>query len=358
MRKHIIARAALLACTLATAGCKQEAEVPEPIRPVVSAVVEPSPLSGASAAGIIEPRFKSDLGFRVVGRLILRPVNVGDSVVEGQILGTLDSTALELAVLSARADLSKAKAQFVNASADENRKLRLVATDATSRQSVDNAEQVRAGADAAVARAQANLTKAVEQLGYAQLKAEFAGVVIAVAADVGQVVSPGQNVVTIARPDVREAVVDVGPEFPVPLQIGLPFRVSLQLLPDVSAEGLVREIAPQADAVTRTRRVRVSLNDPPPSFRLGATVTAKLSEGQAPIMRVPASAVLTQDGANFVWVVDPASSTVSLNKVELATGEGGLRVTGGLAPGTRVATVGIHSLKPGQKVRIAEDTTP
>ena len=73
--------------------------------------------------------------------------------------------------------------------------------------------------------------------------------------------------------------------------------------------------------MTRTRRVRISLNDPPPSFRLGATVTAKLSEDQAPIMRVPASAVLTKDGANFVWVVDPASSTVSLNKVELATDE-------------------------------------
>jgi RND family efflux transporter MFP subunit len=358
VRKRVIARAALLACTLATAGCQQEAEVPDPVRPVISAVVEPSPLAGASAAGIIEPRFKSDLGFRVVGRLISRPVNVGDSVVVGQILGTLDSTALELAVRSAQADLSKAKAQLVNARADEERKRRLVASDATSRQSVDNAEQLRAGAESTMARAQGNLTKAVEQLGYAQLKAEFAGVVIAVAADVGQVVSPGQNVVTVARPDVREAVVDVGPEFPVPLQTDLPFRVSLQLLPDVTAEGLIREIAPQADAVTRTRRVRISLNDPPPSFRLGATVTAKLSEDQAPIMRVPASAVLTKDGASFVWVVNPASSTVSLNKVELATGEQGARVTGGLAPGIRIAIVGIHSLKPGQKVRIAEDTNP
>ena len=246
----------------------------------------------------------------------------------------------------------------MNASADEDRKRRLVASDATSRQSVDNAEQVRAGAESTMARAQANLTKAVEQLGYAQLKAEFAGVVIAVAADVGQVISPGQNVVTVARPDVREAVVDVGSEFPVPLHIGLPFRVSLQLLPEVSAEGLIREIAPQSDPMTRTRRVRISLNDPPPGFRLGTTVTATLTEGQTLVMQVPASAVLIKDGASFVWVVDPASSTVSLNKVELTSGERGLRVTAGLTPGTRVATVGIHSLKPGQKVRIAEDINP
>lgn len=356
MRKRIIARAALLVCTLVTAGCRHEAEVPEPPRPVLSAVVEPRPPSGASAVGIVEPRFKSDLGFRLVGRLISRPVNVGDSVVEGQILATLDSTALELAVRSARAELSKAQAQFGNASAEEDRKRRLLVTYATSKQSLDSAEQVRAGAEATVARAKANLTKAIEQLGYAQLKAEFAGVVTAVGADVGQVISPGQTVVTVARPDVREAVVDVGPEFPVPLQIGLPFRASLQLLPDVSAEGRIREIAPQADAATRTRRVRISLNDPPPGFRLGATVTAKLSEGDTLVMRVPASAVLTKDGASFVWVVDSASSTVALNKVELATTDQGLLVTGGLAPGVRVATVGVHSLKPGQKVRIAEDT--
>src|SRR6202008_2992946 len=109
----------------------------------------------------------------------------------------------------------------------------------------------RTGAEASVAHAQANLTKALEQLGYAELKADFAGVVTAVTADVGQVVAPGQIVATIARPDVREAVVDIGPDFPVPLRIGLPFRVSLQLLPTVHVEGKIREIAPQADPVTR-----------------------------------------------------------------------------------------------------------
>ncbi len=64
--------------------------------------------------------------------------------------------------------------------------------------------------------------------------------------------SPGQTVVTVARPDVREAVVDIGPDFPVPLRIGLPFTVSLQLLPTIQVEGQIREIAPQADPVTRT----------------------------------------------------------------------------------------------------------
>lgn len=358
MSKRNVFRAMLLTATLSTAGCKEEALAPEPIRPVLSQVIEPSQQFGTSAAGIIEPRFKSELGFRVVSRLISRPVNVGDLVTEGQTIATVDSTALELAVRAARAELAKAQAKLVNASADESRKRRLVATEATSKQSLDTAEQVRAGAEATVARAQANLTKAIEQLGYAQLKAEFAGVVTAVSADVGQVVAPGQKVVTIARPDVREAVVDIGPEFPGPLEVGLPFRVSLQLLPDVAASGQIREIAPQADPITRTRRVRISLNDPPSSFRLGATITAKLSDAEATALRLPASALLTRDGENFVWVVDPTSSTVSLTKVAVSPAENGMLVTGGLTPGARIATVGIHSLKAGQKVRISEDSKP
>lgn len=218
--------------------------------------------------------------------------------------------------------------------------------------------QVRAGAEASVARAQANLTKATEQLGYAQVKADFAGVVTAAAADVGQVVSPGQTIVSVARPDVREAVVDIGPDFPVPLQVGLPFTVNLQLLPAMQVGGQIREIAPQADPITRTRRVRIALNDPPAGFRLGTTVTAQLAGDQRPILRVPESAVLSKDGENFVWVVDLPESTVSLREVDVSGDDGNIQLTAGLQAGTRIVTAGIHSLKQGQRVRIDQELTP
>lgn len=308
--------------------------------------------------GVVEPQYKTNLAFRVLGRLTGRPVSVGDLVSEGQTVGVIDATALELAVRSAKAELTKAEAQLATATATEERQRTLITTAATTKQTLDNAEQARAGADASVAHAQANLTKAIEQRGYAQIKADFAGVVTAVGAEVGQVVSPGQNVVTIARPDIREAVVDIGEDFPVPLEIGLPFTVGLQLLPAVQVEGKVREIAPQADPATRLRRVRIALNNPPESFRLGTTVTAALGKGQSPTLRVPASAVLAQDGANFVWVVDPPTSTVLLHKVDLATDQAGTRVPGGLAPGARIVTAGIHSLKQGQQVRIEQDQKP
>lgn len=356
MKRSIII-ASIFAALLAT-GCKQETTAPEPVRPVLSILVEPARSSDTAAAGTVEPRFKSDLGFRVLGRIIARPVDVGDSVYEGQTVAAIESTALELAVRAARAELSNSQAQLANASATEARQRTLITTDTIAKQTLDNAVQARAGAEASVARAQANLTKVLEQLGYAQLKSDFAGVVTAVGAEVGQVVSPGQSVVTVARPDIREAVIDIGPDFPVSLEIGLPFTVSLQLLPTVRVEGQIREIAPQADPETRTHRVRIALNDPPPSFRLGATVTARLSNDQSSILRVPESAVLTKEDQNFVWVVDPTAHTVSLQKIDLSRDEGGIRVTGGLEPGTRIVIAGVHSLKQGQQVRIDQEAAP
>jgi membrane fusion protein, multidrug efflux system len=358
MKKRAMIAAGIVGSALALSGCQQETKAPEPVRPVLSTVLESSRSDGTAAVGVVEPRFKTSLAFRVLGRLTGRPVNVGDLVTEGKTVGTIDPTALELAVRAAKAELAKAEAQLANAQATEQRKRALITSEATTKQTLDDAEQARAGAEASVARAQANLTKATEQLGYAQLKADFAGVVTAVGAEIGQVVSPGQTVLTVARPDIREAVVDIGADFPLPLEIGLPFTVSLQLLPTVQVEGQIREIAPQADPVTRTRRVRIALNDPPPTFRLGATVTAKLSKEQSPILRVPASAVLAKDGTNFVWVVDLPTNSVSLHKVDLATDEGGIRVIDGLSAGARVVTAGIHSLKQGQHVRIEQDSNP
>jgi membrane fusion protein, multidrug efflux system len=317
MRTRYFVIASTFASALAVAGCKQEAKTPEPVRPVLSTVIEPTASGSTVAVGTVQPRYQTNLGFRVLGRLIARPVNVGDLVAEGQTIAAIDPTALELAVQSAKADLSKAEALLENAIGTEERKRILIKSDATTKQTLDDAEQVRAGAQASTARARANLTKAVEQLGYAQLKADFAGVVTAVSAEVGQVVSPGQSVVTVARPDVREAMVDIGADFPVPLTVGLPFKVSLQLLPAVQVQGQIREIGPQADSVTRMRRVRIALNDPPESFRLGSTIMARLSNGHSAVLRVPDSAVLKEGTEAFVWVINASTSTVSLHKIDV-----------------------------------------
>ncbi|WP_316177883.1 efflux RND transporter periplasmic adaptor subunit [Bradyrhizobium sp. SZCCHNRI1009] len=341
------------------AGCNEKAAAPEPVRPVLSMKVERQTANVSTVTGTIEPRYKADLSFRVLGRLIARPVYVGDMVKQDQVVAAIDPAALELAVRASAAEVSRSQAQLTNATGTEGRQRTLLETDATTKATLESAEQSRAAAQASVIKAQSNLAKAREQLGYAQLKADFAGIVTAVGAEVGQVVSPGQSVVTVARPDIREAVIDVGDDIAGALQVGTPFTVRLQVDPTISTTAKVREIAPRADATTRTRRVRITLDNPPETMRLGTTVTATVNTEQRTVIRLPSTAILEQDGKSFVWLVDDANNYVKRQEIMVARNEdGSIRVTGGLEPGQRVVTAGVHSLKDGQSVRIDQESQP
>jgi len=101
--------------------------------------------------------------------------------------------------------------------------------------------------------------------------------------------------------------------------------------------------------------VRIALDNPPTSFRLGTTATATLTTATAARIGVPASALLERDGKSMVWVVDAASSTVSPREVRIASrDERAVYIADGLAPGTRVVTAGVNSLAPGQSVKISD----
>ena len=193
-----------VALCAAVAGCKDEVAAPAPVRPVMSVIVSSAEARNVVIVGTVQPQIKTDFSFRTLGRLIARPVNVGDTVREGETLAAIDPAALELAVRSASAELSKSQAQLANASGTEDRQRTLLEKNVTSKATFETAEQATAAAQSTLVRAQSNLTKAREQLGYAQLKSDFSGVVTFVGAEIGQVVSPGQTVVTIARPDIAK----------------------------------------------------------------------------------------------------------------------------------------------------------
>lgn len=349
---------AALAAALLASACTPEEPPALPPRPVLSMVAEPVLAPATRLVGTIEPRYTTDLGFRVLGRITSRSVEVGDFVEAGAVIATVDPKSHELAVASARADVASAEAQLANARSAEQRQRSLFKIGRTPQSSVDDAEQTRTAAEATLAQSEAGLEKAREQLGYTELKSDFAGVVTATSADVGQVVAAGQSVVTVARPEIREAVIDVAEEIADGLHDGAAFEVVLQTDPSTRVAATVREIAPQSDTVTRTRRVRLTLADPPEAFRLGATIVASPVSAAVDRLIVPASAVLDRDGATFVFVAEgPAGAArVSLRPVLVRMiDEATTEVTAGLAAGERVVTAGVHSLTDGQKIRLYED---
>ena len=347
----------LLLAALAACGKKQEA--PEPIRPVLTLVAAPTPALDVVLSGTVQPQVQSPFGFRVLGRMIARPVKAGDRVEAGQLLAAIDPLALEAAARSASAALVSARAHYDNAVTAEKRQATLLAKKTASQATFDAAEQERASAQASMSQAEANLSKAKEQLSYAVLKADYAGVVTATSAEIGQTVSPGQPIVTLAEPTRRDAVIDAPTRVADALWIGSPFKVTLQLDPAVSVDGAVREMAPQADDATRTRRIKIALDNPPASFRLGATIFARPVAGAGAAIRVPVSAVLQEGDKNFVFIVDPQSHKVSLREVEIAPDiDDRWIVRGGLKAGERVVTAGVHRLKDGQVVRIDGSDAP
>lgn len=355
-RRRILLFVSALSAIAALAGCsKSEEKPPEIIRPVLSMVIEPQTTRTFGFAGSIEPQVSADLAFRLLGRVVSRDVKVGDIVSKGTTIATLDPTALELAVQAAKAELSNAEAQFTNAAASEDRQRQLLAAANTSQAVFDAAQQARQAAEAGVERAKAALAKSQEQLGYARLFSDFDGVVTATGAEVGQTVSAGQTIVTVARSDLREAVVDIPDQLTGDLSVGTPFEVILQSLPSIQTQATLREIAPQADPSTRSRRVKLTLTDPPQAFRLGSTVTATRVAKVAPTIELPLSALLQKNGGDKVWIVDEKTLSVSTREIKIASKNGAsFIVAEGLEAGMRVVTAGVHSLVEGQKVKIPQ----
>jgi len=345
--------AALLLLGLAACDSTPPPAAPE-IRPVRVATVERS--TGGeiiSLTGTVQAETEVNLAFRIDGRMIERLVNVGDEVRAGQVVARLNRDNEENSLRAARASLTAARGQLNEAANNYWRQSELLRDGWTTRVRYDQAAQARQTAQAAVDAAAAQVGIAETRLSYTELVSDVLGRVTQRGAEPGEVVQPGRMIVQIARDEGRDAVFDV----PASLKDQAPANPLIEVLlatdATVRAAGRVREVAPRADAVTGTFRVRVGLADPPPGMRLGATVTGRLRLGASDGFVIPATALTRADRQPAVWVVDPQTETVALRAVELIRHDPAHAVVGqGLEAGEVVVTAGVQALRPGQQVRL------
>ena len=136
--------------------------------------------------------------------------------------------------------------------------------------------------------------------------------------------------------------------------LGKPGGVSLRLWGAAvqPAKATVREIAAAADPATRTFLVKADVGNAP--VRLGQTATVSVElPPVAGVVKLPLTAVLEHQGASAVWVLDGASMSVKLQPIAVAGADGNdVVVASGLQAGQQVVTAGVHTLTPGQKVRL------
>lgn len=340
----------------ALSACSKEEPAPEPVRPVLW--VQANAISEESLgrfAGNIEARFESTLGFRVGGRIAQRHVDVGSEVQKGQLLATLDPTDQQNNVRAAQGDLARIEAQWINAQANARRQQELFDRGVGAQAQLDIAQTDLKTTNASREQARSALSQAQDQLGYSELRTDHAAVVTRWQAEAGQVVTAGQEVVTLARPDVKEAVIDLPGSLADQLPVGVEFKVASQLDPQISTTATLREIEPQAERTTRTRRARLTLTDTPDSFRLGTSVSVTLSSAIAARTELPINALQEVDGKTQIWVIDLQNQTVNQRQVQVVSRSGDMFVlSNGVKPGERVVSAGVNSLKPGQKVKVDE----
>jgi RND family efflux transporter MFP subunit len=346
-----MAAVTLLAAVLASCGSEQAP--PQEGRPVGVVTVEAGQFSDdIRFSGEIQAKKDVGLAFRIGGRVLERPVNVGDRVKAGQVIARLEPTLERNALTAATAALEAARGEVTTARNTFERQERLMGQGFTTRPRYDQARRALETAQAALENAEAQLELARDRLGFTELRSDVAGVVTARRAEPGEVVQPGQIVAQIARDDSRDAVFNVPAAVLDPRFVDARIRVVLADAPTVASYGSVREVAPQADPVTRTFEVRVGLQDPPEAMRLGSTVVGTIELTTAAIVSIPASALTQQGQSPAVWVVDPAKSTVSLRDIDVLRFDAGkVILSQGLAPGETVVSAGIQALHPGQRVR-------
>ena len=347
----------LLAAVAGLTACHRRAAAPAPpIRPVLSIVVAPEAAGGAAFAGTVDARYESILGFRVLGRMIARDVNVGDNVKQGARLAALDPTPFQLALRNAEADLARADAHLQEAKLDAARQRQLFSRGVTAKAEFEAAQHEWESAEASnrSGAGQCSHSAGKARLHRAACRVRRRGGRDQSRSRPGRSAWAGGGAALFARRSGRLWSM-CRTNIAANLRPGNGFIVTSEAEPATRVKGLVREIAPQADLATRTRRVKITLVDPPLSFRLGTIVKAVAGMDAGAEIELPSSALLERDGKTFVWVVDAATRKVSMREVKIGARDAdSFQVAEGLAAGTRVVTAGVHSLLPDQVVKIQD----
>jgi len=302
--------------------------------------------------GVVRARYETDLAFRVGAKILSRHVEVGQRVAAGTLLFRLDPTDYRLAVNAAEADLIACEADVVQTTAEDARGTRLRATGAISSSEWD---KTRAARDAAIARrdrAKESLTLARNRLSYCELTAGADGVITALPAEAGQVVTEGQFVAKIAWDGAREAVVSL-PENQVSAARSAHANVTLWSTPDELFPAQLRELSPAADSVTRTYQARFTVKNAGPKAALGMTVTVHLTPADsAPGYALPLSSLLQAGDRPAVWLVDRRTGGITLTPVDVREyRHESVVLASGVKPGQWVVTAGVQKLDAGLKVR-------
>jgi RND family efflux transporter MFP subunit len=351
--------AAAAAAGVLLVACKGPEKPAVELMPVRTVIAGNS--AGAGGSGYtaeIRSAYEVDLGFQVGGRVAARFVDVGTRVHRGMPLAQLDQTDQRLALSAAAAALDAARAEYDRAAVEEARYRELLERGLTTRAAYLNQQTSVATSRSRVEQATSDLRLSQQRLAYTTLRSESDGVVTQLTMEVGAVVSPGERVASVAQPSRLEAVFDVPDSDLGRIAIGTLASLQLFGTPAVVVPVRVSEIAPAADSVTRTYRIRATIDAPPPNLMLGMNALVQLPGEGSGSLSLPATALFQRGRDAAVWVVD-AQQRLQLRPVTVGRYESNtVLITAGIRNGERIVTAGVHRLADHQAVRLIGEIAP
>ena len=302
--------------------------------------------------GDIEAQVQASLSFRISGKISRRNVEIGQHVARGDELASLDTQQQEADVRAAIAQLAAAQANFVPARIEFQRQAILIKSGDTTGVKYDTAQEAFRRTEAMVISAQANVASARDQLSYTTLSAPADGVIIARNAEAGEVVQPGQAVMTLATDGPRDAVFKVSEITTAHPPISPHVEISLTSDQSVRTNGTVREISPAIDPTSNTVLVKVGLAQTPAEMTLGSAVVGTALFSRRPVLRFPWSALFRWNDEPAVWVIG-ADNHAQPHVVQVLDYETtSFEISSGVAAGDAVVVAGGQFLRPGVAVSV------
>jgi RND family efflux transporter MFP subunit len=309
-------------------------------------------------AAEVRARTETRLGFRVAGKLTSRPAEVGQRVKAGQVLAQLDPVDLKLQQDAAQAALRAAQSAYDLSAAEFKRYKELREQGFISALELERRDTALQAQKAQLDQAKAQSAVQGNLAAYAALTATAAGVVTGVDAEVGAVLAAGTPVVRLAHDGARDVVFAVPEDTVASARALLGKAGAVRVRPWGGAAAVpatVREVAAAADPATRTFQVKADVGAA--QVQLGQTMTVVVDLPRRDgVIKLPLTAVMRQQGQTAVWLLDRAAMTVKVQPVVVAGADGNdVLVASGLAAGATVVTAGVHTLTPGQKVKLYDD---
>ena len=301
--------------------------------------------------GEVRGKYESSLAFQVAGKIVARHVNLGDTVRAGQALMEIDPKDVKQGYDAAQASYQAALSNYQLAKDNYERFSVLYEKGAVSSMARDQYKTQFDAAASSLKSAQAQLNASQNQLGYTQLVSDHDGTVASISGEIGQVVGAGTPVVTVVQDGSREIQIYIPENRLGQIRPDQPATITFWALNDITASGHISEIAPMADSVTRTYKVKVAVDAMPDAAKLGMTAKVTLQNGPAKALTVPSGAIYQTGEQAQVWVIRDKKAT--LINVKTAGYEGNnVVVAGGLSAGDVVVTGGVNKLAEGQEVRL------